>query len=267
MALFDPGFIQEILDAATVLGRDKFQDIRSIIITIGAPFVVPLMERLFIEENRSLRRFWFDCLSDLGEMTRNAALERINDERWFVIRNLTIILRAFNDQEVQRQVRRLINHPHPKVCKEAMKNLLSYGDQAAEKLLLQDLEGKDAERKLMAVQVAEISSNPAVVDRLLAIVDSGGVRDYGLEIKISAVQALAAIGDEGVLPKLNEILFTGSLLHPGKHAQLKIAIIRALPRYPAPLSRPILEDAVAKGGKALAQAAAEALRSLPGDSQ
>lgn len=264
-ALFDPGFIQEILDAASVLGRDKYQDIRSIICAVGQPFVVPLMDRLIAEENRSQRRFWFDCLSDLGDLTRNAALERIDDERWFVVRNLIIMLRAFNDQEVQRQVRRLVNHPNPKVCKEAMKSLLSYGDPAADNLLLQDLEGGDPERKLVAVQVAEMSSNPYVVDDLLAIIDSGGIRDYGLELKISAVQALAAICDTRALPKLNEILFTGRLIHPGKHAQLKIAIIRALQRFPSSLSRPILEDVVAKGGKALAPAASEALRALPGD--
>lgn len=264
-ALFDPGFIQEILDAASVLGREKYQDIHSIICTVGQPFVVPLMDRLIAEENRSQRRFWFDSLSDLGEMTRNTALERLDDERWFVVRNLIIMLRAFNDQEVQRQVRRLVNHPNPKVCKEALKSLLSYGDPAADKLLLQDLEGSDPERKLMAVQVAEMSSNPAVVDNLIAIIESGGIRDYGLELKISAVQALAAICDIRVLPKLREILFAGRLLHPGKHAQLKIAIIRALPRFPASMSRPILEDVVAKGGKSLAPAASEALRTLPGD--
>ena len=54
-----PGFVQEILDAASLLGREKFPDIRSIISIVGQPFVVPLMERLFAEENRSLRRFWF----------------------------------------------------------------------------------------------------------------------------------------------------------------------------------------------------------------
>ena len=264
-ALFDPGFIQEILDAASVLGREKYQDIRSIILTVGQPFVIPLMDRLIAEENRSQRRFWFDSLSDLGELTRNAALERLDDERWFVVRNLIIMLRAFNDQEVQLQVRRLVNHPNPKVGKEAMKNLLSYGDPAADKLLLHDLEGSDTERKLMAVQVAEMSSNPAVVDNLLAIIESGGIRDYGLDLKITAVQALAAICDSSALPKLREMLFTGRLLHAGKHAQLKIAIIRALPRFPRSLSRPILEEVVAKGGKTLAPTASEALRSLPGE--
>ena len=263
-ALFDPGFIQEILDAASILGRDKFQDIRSIICTVGHPFVVPLMDRLFTEDNRSLRRFWFDCLSDLGEMTRNAALERLDDERWFVVRNLIIMLRAFNDQEVQRQMRRLVNHPNSKVCKEAMKNLLSYGDPAADKLLLQDMEGSDTERKLVAVQVAEMSSNPKVVDNLLAIIESGGIREYGLELKISAVQALAGIGSPQALPKLKEILSTGRWLHSGKHVQLKIAIIRALPRFPAPLSRPLLEEIAAKGGKPLASVASEALKGLQG---
>jgi len=263
-ALFDPGFIQEILDAASVLGRDKFQDIRSIIFTVGHPFVVPLMDRLFAEENRSLRRFWFDCLSDLGEMTRNAALERLDDERWFVVRNLIIMLRAFNDQEVQRQVRMLVNHPNPRVCKEAMKNLLSYGDPGADKLLLQDMEGSDPERKMVAVQVAEMSSNPKVVGSLLAIIESGGIREYSLELKVSAVQTLAAIGSPQALPKLKEILSTGRLLHPGKHAQLKVAIIRALPRFPAPLSRPILEEIAATGGKALAPVATEALKGLQG---
>jgi HEAT repeat protein len=264
-ALFDPGFIQEILDAASVLGRDKFQDIRSIICTVGHPFVIPLMERLFAEENRSLRRLWFDCLSDLGEMVRSAALERLNDERWFVVRNLIIMLRAFNDQEVQRQVRRLVNHPNPRVCKEAMKSLLSYGDPMVDKLLLKDLEGDELGRKLVAVQVAEMSNNPKVVDNLLAIIESGSIREYGLELKISAVQALAAIGNPQALPKLKEILSTVRLLHPGKHAQLKTAIIRALPRFPSDLSRPLLEEIAATGGKTLGPIAYEALKGLHGD--
>jgi len=197
-------------------------------------------------------------------MTRNAALERLDDERWFVVRNLIIMLRAFNDQEVQRQMRRLVNHPNSKVCKEAMKNLLSYGDPAADKLLLQDMEGSDTERKLVAVQVAEMSSNPKVVDNLLAIIESGGIREYGLELKISAVQALAGIGSPQALPKLKEILSTGRWLHSGKHVQLKIAIIRALPRFPAPLSRPLLEEIAATGGKPLASVAIEALKGLQG---
>ncbi|MGD0845205.1 MAG: HEAT repeat domain-containing protein [Geobacteraceae bacterium] len=263
-AFFDPGFVQEILDAASLLGREKYQDIRSIISTVGQPFVVPLMERLFAEENRSLRRFWFDCLGDLGEMVRNAALERLNDERWFVVRNLIIMLDSFGDQEVQRQVRRLVGHSHPRVRKEALKYLLHYQDPMVDIQLLQDLDSNDPARKLSAVQIAEMSSNPEVLHKLLAILDSGSITGYGLEIKSAVIQALAGIGNAQAVPKLKEILYSGKFLHSGKHTQLKIMIIRSLPRFPAAMVRPLLEEICATGGKTLAPVAAEALKGLQG---
>jgi HEAT repeat protein len=263
-ALFDPGFIQEVLDAASLLGRDKFQEIRSIISTVGEPFVVPMMERLFEEENRTMRRLWFDSLSDLGDMVRVAALERLGDERWFVVRNLIIMLRNFNDFEVQRQMRKLANHPNPKVSREAIKNLLCYGDASADRILLQELESDDQERKMMAVQIADMSYEPKVTNRLLEIVEANNIRDYGLELKKAAVQSLASIGNPGVLPKLREFLSTNRLLYSGKHTQLKQAIIRALPRFPADQAVPILEEIAATGGKTLSPEAIEALKTVPG---
>jgi hypothetical protein len=261
---FDPGFVQEILDSASLLGRENHQNIRSLIKTVGQPFVVPLMERLFAETNRSLRRFWFDCLGDLGEMVRGAALERLNDERWFVIRNLIILLRSFSDQDVQRQVRRFVNHSHPKVRLEAMKNLVCYRDPKVDNLLLQDLQSVDPARKLAAVQIAEMTSNPEIVHKLLAILDAGGITDYGLEIKSAVVQTLAYIGNDQALPKLKKILFSVNFLHPGKHAKLKTMIVRSLPRFSAAQVRPLLEELAASGGKSIAPLAAETLKGLQG---
>lgn len=259
---YDPGFVQEILDSASLLGRENYQYIRSLIKAVGQPFLVPLMERLFAEANRSLRRFWFDCLGDLGEMVHDTALERLNDERWFVIRNLIILLRGFSDQDVQRQIRRFVNHSHPKVRHEALKSLLFYHDPMVYNLLLHDLESADPARKLAAVQISEISSNPEIVQKLLAILDSGGIAEYGLEIKSAVVKALAANGNVQALPKLKEILFSVSFFHPGKHAKLKTLIIRALPRFPASQVRPLLEEITASGGKKIAPLAAETLKSL-----
>lgn len=259
---FDPGFVQEILDSASLLGRENHQNIRSLIRAVGQPFVVPLMERLFAETNRSLRRFWFDCLVDLGEIVRDAALERLNDERWFVIRNLIILLRGFSDQDVQRQIRRFVSHSHPRVRQEALKNLLCYHDPKVDKLLLHDLESADPARKLAAVQISEMSNNPEIVHKLLAILDAGGITNYGLEIKCTTVQALAAIGNDRALPKLKEIIFSVSFLHPGKHMKLKTIIIRSLPRFSAAQVRPLLEELAASGRKGIAPLAAEALKGL-----
>jgi HEAT repeat protein len=145
-----------------------------------------------------------------------------------------------------------------------LKSLLCYHDPKVDGLLLHDLESANPTRQLAAVQIAEMSSNPEIVNKLLAILDSGGIADYGLEIKSAVVQALAAIGNVRALPKLKEILFSVSFLHPGKHAKLKTIIIRALPRFPASQARPLLEEVTASGGKHIANLAAETLKGLHG---
>jgi hypothetical protein len=257
-------FVQHILDAATILGREKFQEIREVITAAGEPFIEPLIEKLATEENRSLRRFWFDCLSGLGDKVRNAALARLDNEQWFVIRNLLVMLRNFSDPEVVQHVRKLVVHKHPKVRSEALKNLLHYQDPAADNLILVELQNSDPARKLAAVQVAEMSRDKAVLQQLFRILETAGVADFQLELKSAVVQTLAQIGNQLSLPKLLQIISSTPLLHRSKHAMLKIEAVRALPKFRPDYVRPILLKISGMPNDPLAPHAAEALKILDG---
>ncbi|MDU0457755.1 MAG: HEAT repeat domain-containing protein [Geobacteraceae bacterium] len=263
-ALFNSDFVQRILKSAATLGRDSFAGIREVITTVGSPFIEPLIDKLAMEENRSLRRFWFDCLGGMGEMVRNAALLRLNDEQWFVIRNLLVMLRNFSDPEVVQKVRKLTEYPHPKVRSEALKNLLHYRDPAADKMILTELQHPDPARKLAAVQVAEMSRDKDVMQQLLNLLETSGIADFQLELKSAAVQALANIGNPSTLPKLLNIISSAPLLHRNKHSLLKIEVVRALPRFRAEYVRPILQKIAGMPEDPLALHAAEALKILDG---
>ncbi|HCE69562.1 MAG TPA: hypothetical protein DER40_19285 [Geobacter sp.] len=263
-ALFNSDFVQRILKFAATLGRDSFSGIREVITTVGSPFIEPLIDKLAMEQNRSLRRFWFDCLGGMGEMVRNAALLRLNDEQWFVIRNLLVMLRNFSDPEVVQKVRKLTEYPHPKVRSEALKNLLHYRDPAADKMILTELQHPDPARKLAAVQVAEMSRDKDVMQQLLNILETSGIADFQLELKSAVVQALANIGNPSTLPKLLNIISCTPLLHRNKHSLLKIEVIRALPRFRADYVRPILLKISRIPEDPLALHAVEALKILDG---
>lgn len=263
-ALFNSDFVQRILKLAATLGRDSFTGIREVITTVGSPFIEPLIDKLAMEENRSLRRFWFDCLGGMGEMVRNAALLRLNDEQWFVIRNLLVMLRNFSDPEVVQKVRKLTEYPHPKVRSEALKNLLHYRDPAADKMILTELQHPDPARKLAAVQVAEMSRDKDVMQQLLNLLETSGIADFQFELKSAVVQALANIGNPSTLPKLLNIISSAPLLHRNKHSLLKIEVVRALPRFRAEYVRPILQKIAGMPEDPLALHAAEALKILDG---
>lgn len=262
--VFNQDFVNQILDAASIAGRDRYHEIRELIDTVKGPFIEPLIEKLIIEENRSLRRFWFDCLDGQGNLARQAALARLNTGQWYVIRNMLVILRNFSDQEVVNEVRRFTEHKHPKVRSEALRNLLHYRDPAADKTILADLRDSDPVRKLAAVQIAEMSRNTDVMQELLEILERTGITDFQLELKTAVVQTLASIGNPASLPVLLNIISSNPLLHRSKHAQLKIEVIRALPRFHADYVRPILERISVIAEDKLAAHALEALKYADG---
>ncbi|UFS71137.1 HEAT repeat domain-containing protein [Geomonas sp. RF6] len=239
---FGAQFVMEVLDAAVLFGRQRYPQLRELVAAVGRPFVVPLIERLALAERRTLRRFYFDCLTDLGGLVREPALERLTDRRWFLVRNLIILLRAFPDLEVQRAVRKLVDHPHPKVHTEALKSLVRYNSPGAESLLVQELESKDPARLLAAVQLAELSPTPPIMQRLLAFLSDSGIGAYNLTLKRAVVTTLAAIGDLRVLPYLEKLLRSRNLLHPAKHRDLKAEIVRSLSRYPAAAARLLADE-------------------------
>jgi HEAT repeat protein len=257
----DPTFLEDVLKAPELWGKEKFPEIRQFISLIGSPFAVPLLNKLAEENNMSLRRFFIDRMVELGDAARDAALSRLRDERWYFVRNLLLILRSLNDPSVTRHIRSLLNHPHPKVRMEAMKTLLHFQDPQADRLLQSNLAAGDEETLLAAVQLAEYSANPQVCAKLVALLDRRGIVDFGLELKSAVVRSLAEIGNPVVLPDLEKVLQSKSILHSGMLSRLKLEIVRSLERYPQEAVMPLLQRFSAGSGE-IAGIAADLLRTL-----
>ena len=246
-SLFTPPGVAKVFSGLALGGRDRQREVHDVLIAAGRPFVVPLLERLALEHDRSLRRFCFDCLRDLGTMARDAALERLQDERWFFVRNLLVLLRAFPDHEVQRAVRRCMEHPHPKVRHEALKNILHFQDPLAEQFHLRELENNEGSWQIAAIQLAEPACSQAVIDKLFALLEGNGFR-YHQELKCAIVATLAAIGEVQSLPRLERILRSRNLFHPVQHGRLKREIVNSLARYPAAAARSLIAEFGAGSG-------------------
>jgi hypothetical protein len=93
-------YIEEILDGLSIWGKPRYGDIRSLIHKFGGQFVEAILDRLSEEKNMSIRRFYIDCLIEMGPVTRAPIVNRLYDKRWYFLRNLLIILTAQNDPEV-----------------------------------------------------------------------------------------------------------------------------------------------------------------------
>lgn len=259
--LSSPDFVSEILNGLTLWGKSRYEDIRHFILRGGEGYVSPLLDRLAIEENMSLRRYYIDRLLEL-KPPLPSLLERLSDNRWYVVRNILILLRSLGDPSISRHLHRLTRHPHPRVQQEAIRTLVHFGDREADRILLSLLKSDDEEKITTGLQLAERSASPDIFRTILSLLDRGGLTNYEYRLKSAAVQTLGEIGNPEALPRLEKILFSSNLIHASHHNRLKGDIIRSLPLYPLQSVIPLFKKIASSGSKEMIAQAEESYRVL-----
>lgn len=256
-------FLDEILSGLTIWGKPKYEQVGLLIQIIGKPFIDPLLDRLAEEETMSLRRFMMDRVLAFGEAARPMLLERLADSRWYVLRNIIVMLRTLAPGQEHDRLRPLLKHANAKVRQEALKSLLLAGDPIAQRQVMRDLDSTDRETQLAALNLVDRSSPPEMVPKLVQLLSSGGYTPVEYELKAACVQALAETGRPEALPELAKLLGSRSLLAFKTLHRLKIDIVRSLDRYPPQATLPLLER-LAKGSDELSVLATEQLKLVRG---
>jgi HEAT repeat protein len=258
----DDDFIGDVLDAPAQWGKEKDFYIVELIKRVGSPFVEPLLDRLASEEDRTLRYFYLDLLGELGTMVREPTIRRLKDNRWFLVRNLIILLKNLNDPTILPSLHALLDHPHPRVRLELMQTLIKFNDPIAERIILQEMDSPDTGRCLKAIALAGITRNRLVSQKLLEFLKQRGLGKTILPIKKASVHALGEIGDPSVLPALQDILKTRTLFRRHAASNLKLEIIKSLQKYPAGEASPILKGVANSGPQLLAENARTVMKDI-----
>lgn len=254
-------FLDEILSGLSIWGKPKYDQVSLLIQVIGRPFIDPLLDRLTDEENMSLRRFMMDRVLAFGEAAVPALAARLDDQRWYVLRNVVVMLRTLAPGREAERLRPLLRNPHPKVRLEVLKSLLLCRDPLAQRMLARDLEAEDPETRLQALALVDRHTPPEVLHKLLALLNSGGFSAAECDLKTACIRALAETGNPAALPELTRLLATRSLLAAKALLRLKLDIVRSLAQYPPEAAIPVLEP-LTKNNNELAALANTVLTSI-----
>lgn len=257
----EPDSLEEVLNGLHVWGKTRYDQIKELIWKIGIPFIEPLLNHLAVEESISMRRFLMERLAEFGLFIYKPIISRLQDQRWYFLRNLIILLKNAEDPDVVMALRPLTRHAHARVRLEAFKTLLSCQDSYTERQILRDLESDDRETQLAAIHLAEATRFPLSFNGLLQILGRGGLSSAEVDIKCAAVKALGEFGRADALPELARILFSKSLLYSRPLSRLKLEIITSLGHYPLVVVQLLLQK-MAEGTDENSRKADEVLGSM-----
>ncbi|MCD6187586.1 MAG: HEAT repeat domain-containing protein [Desulfuromusa sp.] len=237
-----PTFMAEVLDSMDLWGEEKYQEITDYVIAVGEPYSELVIEYLGLAQEWPERRLWMEILEGIGGDAQQMIVQSLDDERWYLVRNLLIILGKYLDPKTIKVIHQFIDYPHPMVRLEVIRNLFSCNPATANRHLLKDLTGQDPEALAAAVQIADLSHDPTVLTILHKNLSTPMENDTDLEFKKQIVQTLTRIGNNESLPILRRILQQQGLLVSRRVKELQVEILKNLALFPGTSAEKLLQE-------------------------
>jgi hypothetical protein len=231
--------VAAMVDAFSRGGAGSAGVARRLLDALGKAAARGFLLALAEEKDKSRRRRIIELLVSLGPAIAPHATELLADERWYVVRNMIVLLHRVGERAALADIRRSAGHHDLRVRLEAIKWLLAYDPEVPRDLLERAI--NDPDPKLAEAAVALVGSYgiKEAADPLLAIVEGLDLMGKRRSLRVKALKALGDLGDPAVLPRLDRY-FRNALL-PLIALEERRAAFRSLPMYPLDARRPYVE--------------------------
>ncbi len=175
------------------------------------------------------RRIICDALADMGKNSVEVFGAFLDDERWYVARNIVYILGRIAKPECLPYLENALDHPDPRVRREAVQAISTVADrEAAIQHLTRKLNDMDSKiRGIAALRLARIGGEEALRPLLDLVLSKPFQKREVHEMKLF-IQALGILGSDGAVPALFGILLKKSLFGKIKTDEIRKSVADAL---------------------------------------
>lgn len=231
--------VQSLIDSLGNAPPEKAAVIHRLIDGLGAAATRNLLLALSEEENRSRRRRVFDLICSLGPRIVPEVTGFLGDDRWYVVRNMVLLLRTVNDRTSLPAIRTIAQHPDLRVRLEAIKTLLAFDASVPRTLLEEAINDRDPKMAETAIALVGNYGIKEAVDPLLQILARRDFFGSRRPLRILAIKALGELAVPAALPKMEHLFSTSFLPWPNRSERK--AAFESLAAYPQDARAPFVE--------------------------
>jgi len=222
--------IDALVAALPEISEEALELVPTLLERLGQTAVRHLLGALAETDNRRLRHLLLDLLAKLGPAVVRDATVLLSDSRWYVVRNMLLLLRQVGDPGSVPAVRKCADHPDLRVRLEAIRNLFAFDRDVPRELLRRALTHRDPRQAEAAMELAGEHAIAEAVEPIVAYLRAWDPFGWRRAVRLKAIRALAAIGDPAALAELGRFRVRYQLLPPAIEERREL--YRTLPSYP-----------------------------------
>ncbi len=196
--------------------------------SVGKAAVVPLINALVAEKRRMGRRRIVDVLVSIGEPVVPLAIRMLDDQRWYVVRNMVTILGGIGSPEAVRAVLRTSRDPDPRIRREAARALGRARGPDVEDRIRDLLADPDPSVCLMAIAAAALQRSPSMLQVLWDVYRRISIRSSRWNMKPAVLQAVGRTGLPEAAPLLASVARRRPFLYRRRWIAVQQAAVQAL---------------------------------------
>lgn len=245
-------FISALIRAFILWGRLDREGVLKLARVMRLYIIRPLVETLINEKDPATRKFYLWLLSGLGSDVADEVAMRLNEKKPEVLKDMISLIRECGGGKYIKNIKKLASHEDKEVALEAVRTLLHFKTPDAFSHLKLYLSHDNPDVRDRAVKLAGLYKIKEAVPYLLELLDKKDILGTESYYKISAVQALAEIGDPKALEVLKKIYTSKTLLFWSHLEELKLELFRTIHKYPLEAIKPLLELGINSKNKEIA---------------
>lgn len=242
--------------------RESRDRVLSLVAAFPGRIEEPLMRHLAGEGDAQARKVLGAALIRLGATAAPVLIGYLKDPRWFVVRNVMVILGEIRDQQTTTHIVPLLNHEDVRVRRETLRALTKIGGRGAESTLIRILENDDGEMRRQAILSLGALKSTLALPALTELASRKDNKVVSQEERKEAIVALGQIGSGEALPCLGGILKRRRFWFGDTDEDLREAAATALGKICDKHALPLLRAAVEDRSPTVARAARLALNRL-----
>ncbi|PNX52605.1 MAG: hypothetical protein BV458_08715 [Thermoplasmata archaeon M9B2D] len=206
-------FVGELLDSRAEFDDKKVNSLFAIMDKTAIPGLIRILGDL---STIHARKAIVNSLIILGKKDLAAVAKGLNDERWFVVRNIIYVFRNIGDKRALDYLVKKMRHNDIRVRKEIIKAFGEFGGQEIVQHLKMHINDPDPATRVLVVKSISRTGAPIARKLLMEQVSSPDFKMRDLAEKKEFFEALSRWQDPQMLDFLSRILKKGALFRRGK---------------------------------------------------
>ncbi len=260
-ALGDDEFLKQLTQSLNASKDDHIDEIYTILTMLNNKSISPLTEMLSNLEQMKNRRVVCDALAVIARDNLDAVLKKLQDDNWYIVRNIVYVLGRIGDARVISHLKRIKDHREPKVRKEIIHTLSEIKSDEAKNMLASYLNDSDNTVRVSALKRISFMEHRKAVPDILRIISSEEFDSKENYEKKELFEALAILGGKDQLPYLKDLLMKKSWIFGRTKAdELRLLSVHALRKMNIPGAIDIVREGALSSDKVIRKICEDALK-------